>query len=205
MTEFILILATTLVTSFVTQKYVVMGRLSDANLFNPDFFKSTFNSVLITIIKTFRYINRVYIASSKESKDYQIKHVFLIDRESGIQVEEVSFKDDGILNGDVISAMFSAIQSFVHDAFSRDHSSRLTDFRVGDHSIWVAHGPKLMLACVMVGDVPKALKSELDHTLQLIQSEFITSLSDLGQYESIEGVVKVMNELMLAQKSMSLA
>lgn len=126
---------------------------------------------------------------------YQIKHIFLIDRESGIQIEEVSSKEAGMLNGDAISAMFSAIQSFVQDAFCRDQSSKLTNFSVGNHSIWVAHGSQLMLACVVVGEVPKALKRELDQTLNIIQSEYVESLSDLGERESVEGLSTLMTSL----------
>jgi hypothetical protein len=154
------------------------------------------------IIKDFSHIVESF---RRKSEGYQIKHIFLIDRESGIQIEGVSAKEAGILNGDAISAMFSAIQSFVQDAFCRDQSSKLTDFRVGDHSIWVAHGPQLMLACVVVGEVPKALKNDLDQILETIQSEYIDSLSDLGERECVVGLSCLMNTLITAQKSMTLA
>lgn len=205
MTELTVLLIGALITSFVTQRNALIHLLSGEIVTN--FIKllgAIFNSLLITGIRVSRCIQQKIHDLLSRSKGYQIKHIFLIDRESGIQVEEVSSKGECILNGDAISAMFSAIQSFVHDAFSRDQSSRLTDFRVGDHSIWVAHGPKLMLACVMVGEVPKELKDELDHALQVIQSEFVASLSDVEQPESVEGVAKVMQEFMLAQKSISM-
>lgn len=105
------------------------------------------------------------------NKDFEIRHVFLIDRDSGIQIEQVTANDVEVLNGDAISAMFSVIQSFVQDAFSRDSSSRLTDLTVGDFSICVAHGSKLMLVCVVEGDMPKDMKSELDLTLRVIESQ----------------------------------
>lgn len=139
-------------------------------------------------------VNAKYVVGSMLSKrkTYQIKHMFLIDRDSGIQIEEVASKEEGILNGDAISAMFSAIQSFVQDAFSMDRTSRLTDLTVGDHSIWVAHGPKLMLACVIVGDAPEVLKNDLDHTLQVIQTEFEESLADLDEHEGVAEVMKIL-------------
>ncbi len=105
------------------------------------------------------------------NKAFEVRHVFLIDRESGIQIEQVTANDVVVLNGDAISAMFSVIQSFVQDAFSRDSSSRLTDLTVGDFSICVAHGSKLMLVCVVEGEMPKQMKSELDLTLRVIESQ----------------------------------
>lgn len=153
-------------------------------------------SVVSWGVKT--YIDSMYVVGGllNKPKSYKIKHIFLIDRDSGIQIEEVASKEDGMLNGDAISAMFSAIQSFVQDAFSRDRSSRLTDLTVGDHSIWVSHGPKLMLACVIVGDAPKVLKSDLDHTLQVIQTELIESLTDINEHKEVAGVAEVMRILM---------
>ena len=200
MTELIVMVIAALVATFEGRRFLLVAFLSGEPY---SLLRGAFDSVSAFSPKKFSHFRYVY-GSLKNPKGYQIKHILLIDRESGIQIEEVSSKDSWMFNCDAISAMFSAIQSFVQDSFSADRSSMLTDFRVGDHLICVAHGPKLMLACVMIGEVPPGFKYQLDNTLQIIQSEFITSLSDLGQRDSVRGVANVMNSLMLTEKPMTL-
>lgn len=199
MADLIALVITALATLCVTHRYFSLAHFSENETIHQ--YRSRFASLLASVatrcVEEYSYvINR----SLKMPKAYQIKHVFLIDRESGMHVEAVSSKYEVVLDSDAVSAMLSAIQSFVQDAFSQDKSSKLTDFRVGDHSIWVAHGPKLMLVCVIVGEVPKALKAELDQTLKIIQSEFVASASDMCQQENINGVTEVMRTLMASQK-----
>ncbi|MBL4673607.1 MAG: hypothetical protein JKX81_15205 [Arenicella sp.] len=205
MTELIVIVIAVLATSMVARGYTPVALLGGRIFCSANTFDFIWYSLSEWSMTTHHDVRHIVSRFLNRPSRYQIKHIFLIDRESGIQIEEVSSKEGGMLDGDAISAMFSAIQSFVQDAFSRDHSSKLTDFRVGDYSIWVAHGPRLMLACVMVGDVPKALKNELDHTLQTIQDEFVESLSALGQQNRVEGIAKVMKTLMIVENPTILA
>lgn len=114
----------------------------------------------------------------RKSLLYRVDHVFLIDRDSGLLVAEVASEDAQSLDSDAISAMFSAIQSFVQDSFSRDQSARLTDLKVGEHNVWVAHGSKMMLACVIFGDAPESLKTELYDALDGIHTEFATQVEN---------------------------
>lgn len=205
MTESIVIMIAVLATSMVARGYAFITHLGEVFFCSVSAFACTWYSMSAWSMAINRDVRHIIDRFLNRPSRYQIKHVFLIDRESGIQIEGVSSKEGGILDGDAISAMFSAIQSFVQDVFSGDPSSKLTDFRVGNHSIWVAHGPRLMLACVMVGDVPKALKSELDHTLQMIQEEFVESLVTLGQQDRVEGISKVMKTLMIVKNPTILA
>lgn len=198
MTELVVIVIAALVTRMYSTRILLSGETINV-------FDSISGSMAALTSKTYGDCKQIIDRSFSKSKSYEIKHIFLIDRASGIQIEEVSSTEAGILNGDAISAMFSAIQSFVQDAFSHERSSKLTAFRVGDHSIRVAHGPQLMLACVVVGKAPKALKTELDHTLQIIQSEYIESLSDLGKRECVEGLSKLMNTLLAEKTPMTLS
>jgi hypothetical protein len=204
-TELIVIIIAVLATSMVVRGYTPVALLSGGIFSSVSLFGFIWHSLSTWGTTTYRDIRHIVGRCLNRPSRYQIKHIFLIDRESGIPIEEVSSKEGCVLDGDAISAMFSAIQSFVQDAFSRDQSSKLTDFRVGDHSIWVAHGPRLMLACVMVGEVPKALKNELDHTLQTIQYEFVESLLVFDQQDRIEGIAKVMKTLMIVKNPTILA
>jgi len=133
----------------------------------------------------------------RQSLLYRVEHVYLIDRESGMQVAEVASQQAEGLDGDAVSAMFSAIQSFVQDSFSRDRSAMLTDLKVGDHNVWVAHGPTLMLACVIQGNAPEALKGDLYDALYKIRSDFANEIASFdGNVERFEGVENYMHPLL---------
>jgi len=136
----------------------------------------------------------------RQSLLYRVEHVYLIDRETGMLIDEVSAADSQSLDSDAVSAMFSAIQSFVQDSFSNDASARLTDLRVGDHNVWVAHGPKVMLACVIIGDAPESLKAELYDALDYIRTEYATPLIEFdGDNRDFEGVTGFLEPLLQLQ------
>ncbi len=125
----------------------------------------------------------------RQSLLYRVEHVYLIDRESGMQVAEVASQQAEGLDGDAVSAMFSAIQSFVQDSFSHDRSAMLTDLKVGDHNVWVAHGPRLMLACVIQGNAPEALKDDLYDASYKIRTDYANEIASFdGNVDSFVGV-----------------
>jgi len=125
----------------------------------------------------------------RRSLVYRVDHIYLIDRDSGLLIDEVASADAQSLDSDAISAMFSAIQSFVQDSFAADESSRLTDLKVGEHNVWVAHGPRAMLACVIYGDAPESLKAQLYDTLDNIRTEYATEMAEFtGDASSFAGV-----------------
>lgn len=136
----------------------------------------------------------------RQSLLYRVEHVYLIDRESGMQIEEVTSHESESLDGDAVSAMFSAIQSFVQDSFSRDRSAMLTDLKVGDYNVWVAHGPKLMLACVIMGDAPEGLKDDLYDALYKIRTDYANPIADFsGSVVGFNGVDAIMLPLLQLQ------
>ncbi|MFT5572479.1 MAG: hypothetical protein ACI9FR_001402 [Cryomorphaceae bacterium] len=120
---------------------------------------------------------------------FKVEHVYLIDRDSGLLIAEEASPNAQSLDSDAVSAMFSAIQSFVQDSFSQNKSARLTDLKVGDHNVWVAHGPKIMLACVIFGDAPESLKTQLYDTLDGIRSNFASEINSYaGDNQAFAGV-----------------
>lgn len=136
----------------------------------------------------------------RKSLLYRVEHVYLIDRESGIRVDEVSSDQASSLDSDAISAMFSAIQSFVQDSFSQDKESMLHDFKVGEYNVWVAHGPSLMLACVINGEAPEGLKDDLYDTLFNIRTQYANQIANFdGDVEEFLGVQELMLPLLQLQ------
>ena len=126
----------------------------------------------------------------RKSLLYRVEHVYLIDRDSGLMIAECDSGEDEALDSDAVSAMFSAIQSFVQDSFSGDDSDQLTDFKVGSHTIWIAHGPRAMLACVIFGDAPETLKTQLYDCLDKVRTKYAQQLAsfngDTSEFVSID-------------------
>lgn len=128
---------------------------------------------------------------------YRVEHVYLIDRASGIKIDEVASEESMSLDSDAVSAMFSAIQSFVQDSFSQDKTEMLTDLKVGKYNVWVAHGPTLMLACVINGDAPEGLKDDLYDALYSIRTRYANQIADFdGDAEAFDGVQDFMQPLL---------
>lgn len=131
---------------------------------------------------------------------YRVEHVYLIDRTSGIKIDEVASDESASLDSDAVSAMFSAIQSFVQDSFSQDKTAMLTDLKVGEYNVWVAHGPTLMLACVINGDAPEGLKDDLYDTLYGIRTAYANQIAHFkGDVDDFIGVKELMSPLLQLQ------
>jgi len=131
---------------------------------------------------------------------YRVEHAYLIARDSGMQIAEITSLDTDAVDGDAVSAMFSAIQNFVQDSFSHDRSAMLTDFKVGDHNVWVANGPKVMLACVIRGDAPQGLKDDLHDILYQISTDYAAPIAEFdGNTERFSGVEDLMEPLLQLQ------
>lgn len=133
----------------------------------------------------------------RKSLLYRVEHVYLIDRESGLMIAECAAENSQTLDSDAVSAMFSAIQSFVQDSFSGSDQDRLTDFTVGSHNVWIAHSPRAMLACVIYGEAPETLKTQLYDTLDHISTAYSNPLAEFdGDTTRFLGVEDYMRPLL---------
>ena len=131
---------------------------------------------------------------------FKVDHIYLIERESGLLVKEMHGADVESLDGDAVGAMFSAIQSFMRDSFSQDSKSRLTDFK-SEHqnenqNVWLIHGSKLILACVISGDAPESLREKLYETSELIHSNYANQLADFdGNVNAFDGIDDILTPI----------
>ena len=136
----------------------------------------------------------------RQSMAYRVVHLYLIDKESGMMIAESKVEEGSSLDSDAVSAMFSAIQSFVQDSFSQNVNDRLTDMKVGDYNVWVAHGAQLMLACVIDGDAPERLKTDLYTTLDSIRGDYATAIAEFdGDASDFIGIDDHLKPLMQSQ------
>ena len=136
----------------------------------------------------------------RKTAPFVVEHVYLIDRDTGLLIKEVHAEGVESLDGDAVSAMFSAIQSFMRDSFSNDKSSRLTDFKSEHQSenqnIWIVHGSDMMLACVISGNAPESVRELLYDTLDSIHTDYANERADFdGDTTVFEGVESYLNPL----------
>lgn len=100
---------------------------------------------------------------------YRVEEAFLIQTGSGLLIQHLSQGATPARDADAVSAMLTAIRDFTHDTMDRDDAeSRLETVDVGDHTLWLVHGPKAYLACAIRGMPPVGLRDELADILEEI-------------------------------------
>ncbi len=103
---------------------------------------------------------------------YRVEQVFLIHKDTGILLQHVSIDPTATEDGDMVSAMLTAIQDFVHDSFKAQEDATIDALKVRDLSVWIEYGPDAILAAVIRGNAPLTLRETLLETIEEVQFEF---------------------------------
>ena len=114
------------------------------------------------------------------SVTYRLEQLFLIDSNTGLPLSHAASQNAVDRDADMVSGMLTAIQSFVHDAFSANEFDGLNTLQVGELSVWIEWGPKAVLAAVIRGTGPQKLREAMQIKLEEIHTEYAT---ELKQYE----------------------
>ena len=121
---------------------------------------------------------------------FRVEQVFLIQKDSGILLCEVAREKGAVLDHDAISAMLTAIVSFVNDSFVKDeHEEKLNYITVGNYKIVVEHGHDAILAGVVKGASPPPnlsmrFKSTLDDIHLKFKEELLTFDGDTSIFDA---------------------
>ena len=107
---------------------------------------------------------------------YRVEQVFLIHKDTGLLLQQVSAPGTKTQDADMVSGMLTAIQDFVHDSFSTPDGEGLEDLRVGELTVWVERGPQAVLAAVIRGNAPEDLRAVFQDALERIHLQFGTPL-----------------------------
>ncbi len=112
---------------------------------------------------------------------YQVEHVFLIHRQTGVQLLHVARDARAAEDADLISAMLTAIktalQDFMHDSFGGGREDVLEDFKVGERNIWVEQTTHALVAAVIKGEPTEEYRRAIEDAALNIQRE---------QYDELE-------------------
>lgn len=104
---------------------------------------------------------------------YEIDHVFLIERDSGLVLHHESAPGLPELDKDAIAGMLTALGDFVGDSVGGEEGGgTLESVRVGEHVVWMLHGPRANLACFTRGVPPPSLHGLLEQRLEEIHARW---------------------------------
>ena len=100
---------------------------------------------------------------------FRVEEAFLIQSGSGLLIQHVGHGATAAKDADAVSAMLTAIRDFTRDTLrDEDDDSRLETIDVGDHTLWLVHGPRAYVACAIRGVPPVSLRDRLNAVVEEI-------------------------------------
>jgi outer membrane protein OmpA-like peptidoglycan-associated protein len=100
----------------------------------------------------------------QEAVGYTIQAIFLIDKDSGLIIEEIQPNNEKRLESDLVAGMLTAIRSFANDCIAS--GSELNEIDYGDWQIPLEVAGYCYLAVVVKGEPDKKFRQQIRHTLE---------------------------------------
>ena len=110
----------------------------------------------------------------KESVGYHVRAIFLIDKDSGLVIQEIQLPGEKHLDSDMIAGMLTAIRSFANDCISE--GSELDAIDYGDWQIPLEVAGYCYLAVVVSGEPSKQFITKIRQVLEEIVLEHGTAI-----------------------------
>jgi len=107
---------------------------------------------------------------------FRVEQVFLIHKKTGLSLGHVAAPTIAMQDPSLVSGMLSAIQEFVRDSFHTSGGQGIERMNVGDLDVWVESGPYAILATVIRGVAPRALRDRMAEVLENIHREYSEQL-----------------------------
>jgi outer membrane protein OmpA-like peptidoglycan-associated protein len=136
----------------------------------------------------------------KNTLVYQVEHVFLVHRHTGLLIAHVAAENAVSQDPQLVSSMLVAIQDFVRDSFSGAEHQGLDSVRLGELRLWSEPGPFAALVAVIRGDPPEGLHDTMRNTLSRIHAERHHALESFdGDSAGLGDVEARLRELVLGE------
>ncbi len=113
---------------------------------------------------------------------YQVTDIFLINKDNGLLIEHAG-SDDLLKDNNAISAMLTAIQSFIEDSFDSE-DAHLQSVEIKNQNFIIATGPKVYLAAVVKGNPTERLKQRFQEIIENIHAEYSEMLLQEDTYQN---------------------
>jgi outer membrane protein OmpA-like peptidoglycan-associated protein len=107
---------------------------------------------------------------------FRVEQVFLIHKQTGLSLGHAAAPSIAMQDPSLISGMLSAIRDFVRDSFNASKEQGIERMNVGDLDVWVEDGPYAILATVIRGVAPRALRDRMAEVLENVHREYSEQL-----------------------------
>jgi len=125
---------------------------------------------------------------------YRVEQVLLIHNLSGLLIDSVYASDAIKRDSDAVSGMLSAIESFMHDSFNSEQDEKLNRVRLGNHIIYLAHGPSATLASVVSGVATPEYQTRMRNVVEQLHAKKPDALRKFkGDKKGITGVTPLLD------------
>lgn len=105
----------------------------------------------------------------QESMGYRVRAIFLIDKDSGLIIQEIQLPGEQHLDADMIAGMLTAIRSFANECITTGSELDLIDY--GDWQIPIEVAGYCYLAVVVAGEPPPRFITKIRQVLGQIVLE----------------------------------
>lgn len=100
---------------------------------------------------------------------YRVEQVFLIHKDTGLLLQHLAANPQDAEDADMVSAMLTAITDFVHDSFKTSDDAVLDSLKIRELSVWIESSPDAVIAAVIRGNPPLALRQIFVEAIEDIQ------------------------------------
>lgn len=166
-----------------TLKPVVVEQFQSSARENPEIMAEALFPILGPAIRKM-IANMLSRDSNKTKRTYKFEQLFLIEKESGLPICHATSGAAEAQDADMVSGMLSAIQSFVHDAFSTQEFDGLNTLQLGELSVWIEWGPSAVIAAVIRGVAPEHCRTALQQLNEDIHSNYAEQLDNYNGDDS---------------------
>ena len=106
----------------------------------------------------------------QESVGYRVRAIFLIDKDSGLIIQEIQIPGEKQLDSEMLAGMLTAIRSFANDCITSGSELDLIDY--GDWQILIEVAGYCYLAVIVAGEPPREFITKTRQVLGEIVMEY---------------------------------
>jgi OOP family OmpA-OmpF porin len=97
---------------------------------------------------------------------YRVEQLFVIHRETGLLIDHRTAPGVQALSPDLVASMMTALRDFARDSFRVSEQEGLDAMALGELKVWAESGPEAMVAAVIRGQPPMALREVLQRAVE---------------------------------------
>lgn len=142
-----------------------------------------------------------YVAS--QTFAFRVEQVFLIHRETGLLLNNLSAGLQSNADADLISSMLTAINDFVADSFRLNNQKgeqHLDVVKTDDFTLLIKSGPKALLVAAVTGNMPQKVGNQLQLSLEEIHRLYGNELNSFkGDDSPFEDCEQQLRECLISE------